>query len=272
MTETEWLQSDDPAAMLAAVVDRTLSGRERLTNRVSDRKLRLFACACLEIAKGPDWEPLESFYKRAEDNEGWADVANFGHHRCSAIEQATAWVQGHPEPPTTKERAALLREIVGNPWKPVRLCGGREFDCWLCKGTGGTIAVDAVGLEHGRIINPRPAVCMACNGARKQTHDTEVPCTLCKDILSWQNGEIPRLAQSIHDRRAFDELPILADALTEAGCDSEELLMHLRGMEQVPITPEVTERTGSQARTMLVPLRGPHVRGCWCVDLILGQS
>jgi hypothetical protein len=52
------------------------------------------------------------------------------------------------------------------------------------------------------------------------------------------------IAQSIHNDRAFDRLPLLADALEDAGCDDAGLLSHCRGP-------------------------GPHVRGCWVVDLLL---
>jgi hypothetical protein len=55
------------------------------------------------------------------------------------------------------------------------------------------------------------------------------------------------LAGSIYEDRGFDRLPILADALEEAGCTEAELLAHLRG-------------------------RGPHVRGCWVLDLLLGKK
>jgi hypothetical protein len=55
------------------------------------------------------------------------------------------------------------------------------------------------------------------------------------------------LAQAIYDDRTFDHLPILADALEEAGCSVKEMLDHLRGP-------------------------GPHVRGCWAVDLLLGRE
>jgi hypothetical protein len=54
------------------------------------------------------------------------------------------------------------------------------------------------------------------------------------------------LAQTIYADRAFDRLPILADALEEAGCDNADVLAHCRG-------------------------GGPHVRGCWVVDLVLGK-
>jgi hypothetical protein len=65
--------------------------------------------------------------------------------------------------------------------------------------------------------------------------------------LAWNGGTIPALARAVYDEHAFDRLPVLADALEEAGSASPDLLDHLRGP-------------------------GPHVRGCWAVDLILGKS
>src|SRR6266566_5279138 len=62
--------------------------------------------------------------------------------------------------------------------------------------------------------------------------------------LAWDGGTVGRLARAIYDERAFDRLPILADALEDAGCTDAELLGHLRG-------------------------KGPHVRACWAVDAIL---
>ena len=58
---------------------------------------------------------------------------------------------------------------------------------------------------------------------------------------------VVKIAQGIYDERAFDRLPILADALEDAGCDNADILAHLRSP-------------------------GPHVRGCWAVDLILGKK
>jgi hypothetical protein len=55
------------------------------------------------------------------------------------------------------------------------------------------------------------------------------------------------LAHTIYDERAFDRLPILADALMDAGCDDADILGHCRS-------------------------EGPHVRGCWVVDLVLGKA
>jgi hypothetical protein len=61
----------------------------------------------------------------------------------------------------------------------------------------------------------------------------------------WRTTDVLGLARGIDEDRAFDRLPILADALTDAGCDHEEVLAHCRSP-------------------------GPHVRGCWVVDLVLG--
>ncbi|MGH7174582.1 MAG: hypothetical protein ACRELG_30310 [Gemmataceae bacterium] len=65
--------------------------------------------------------------------------------------------------------------------------------------------------------------------------------------LAWSDGTVRRLAQAIYDERAFERMPILADALEEAGCADADILNHCRQPSE-------------------------HVRGCWVVDLILGKS
>jgi hypothetical protein len=63
----------------------------------------------------------------------------------------------------------------------------------------------------------------------------------------WRTDAAVGVAQSIYDKRAFTRLPLLADALEDAGCTDAELFCHLRGP-------------------------GPHVRGCWAVDLLLAKQ
>ena len=86
----------------------------------------------------------------------------------------------------------------------------------------------------------------------------EAWCLIARDIFGnpfraatidprWGTSTVTSLAQAIYEDRAYDRLPILADALEEASCDDADLLAHLRG-------------------------EGPHVRGCWAVDLILGKE
>jgi hypothetical protein len=65
--------------------------------------------------------------------------------------------------------------------------------------------------------------------------------------LDWDVGTVVQIARAVHEQDAFDRMPILGDALEEAGCTDLDILGHCRGV-------------------------GPHIRGCWVVNLILGQS
>jgi hypothetical protein len=64
--------------------------------------------------------------------------------------------------------------------------------------------------------------------------------------LRWNAATVPRVAQAIYHERHFDQLPILADALEEAGCTDGDILAHCRQDQE-------------------------HARGCWVVDLLLGK-
>jgi hypothetical protein len=88
-----------------------------------------------------------------------------------------------------------------------------------------------------------------------------VQADLCRDIFrgpfrplvfrnTWRtlNGGTTRhLGELIYRERSFDELPFLADALIDAGCEEPEILDHLRSS-------------------------GPHVRGCWVLDLVVAKG
>jgi hypothetical protein len=65
--------------------------------------------------------------------------------------------------------------------------------------------------------------------------------------LRWNDGTVPCLARSICEGCRFQDMPILHDALLDAGCDDQDILDHCKAP-------------------------GPHVRGCWVLDLLLGQE
>lgn len=67
-----------------------------------------------------------------------------------------------------------------------------------------------------------------------------------KGVLAWQEGQVVKLAKAIHDEDRFGDMPVLADALEDAGCDDNEIMAHAH--------------SGNL-----------HVKGCWVVDLILGR-
>ncbi len=65
--------------------------------------------------------------------------------------------------------------------------------------------------------------------------------------LNWNDGTVQKVALAIYNERAFDRMPILADALEEAGCTNADILNHFR-------------------------LQREHVQGCWVVNMILGKE
>jgi hypothetical protein len=94
--------------------------------------------------------------------------------------------------------------------------------------------------------------------AKAQNRRAELHAGLVRDIFgnpfrpvsfnpSWHTSTVIALAQGIYEDRAFDRMPILADALQDANCDNEEILDHCRQ-------------------------RGEHTRGCWVVDLLLEKN
>lgn len=261
MTEQEWLASEDPAAMLRTVRREHETGQSNVA-RVSDRKLRLFACAC---CRHPGvWVRLGAGFRRlvlaAEqaiegltadlDRDDWEDL------------QVVGWNQSDETMPKVAQ-AALLRDIAGNPWRPVTLPARPN-----CK-PGCPRAASPAEPDH-RL----PRVCPDCG------RYWECP---------WLTPQVLSLAQAAYDERADDgsldpvRLAILADALEEAGCDDEHILRHLRGEEYVlnrmrlghvvTFGPDgnVIAR-GPQRVEQWQPMTGPHVRGCHAVDLILGKE
>ncbi|AWM42519.1 hypothetical protein C1280_35020 [Gemmata obscuriglobus] len=64
---------------------------------------------------------------------------------------------------------------------------------------------------------------------------------------AWLTADVRALANHIYDGHAFEHMPILADALQDAGCESGRVLDHCRGP-------------------------APHARGCWVIDLVLGKE
>ncbi len=65
---------------------------------------------------------------------------------------------------------------------------------------------------------------------------------------AWRTSDAVALARTMYEAREFSAMPILADALQDAGCDSDDILNHCRDTAQV------------------------HVRGCWVIDLVLGKQ
>jgi hypothetical protein len=72
-------------------------------------------------------------------------------------------------------------------------------------------------------------------------------CRIEPSWVTWYGGLIVSIARQMYEARDFTDMPILGDALEEAGCTDQDILVHCRS-------------------------GGEHVRGCWVVDLVLGKE
>ncbi len=249
MTEAEWLAGDDLLAMLDCV----------RAARVSDRKQRLLACACGRLV----WHLLTDARSRESVAvaEAFADGLADDVPLADAYDAAGAAWRTLPRPwDCRRERARYFAALTAfraawdSSWsegtdravndalysaaKATWAQGNDEPDDeWLNSPSAGEAFRHQSELLRDLFRNPfRPAP--AVDPA----------------WLAWRNGVVRELARAAYDGRRLPEgaleperLAVLADALEDAGCGDAELLGHLRGP-------------------------GPHVRGCWVVDLVLGKE
>jgi hypothetical protein len=233
MTEADWLSSPDLRVLRQCVF--------RNVDPVSTRKVRLFVVACCRKI----WPLLTDPRSRA------------------AVELAEALADGMASKPSVmacrKAARAAFSELSERRAGGGVVMAARAAAETLAPGRQETGAASdhaasaAVSLRHydGPV---RPSTIWHEDIEAEQRE--QVP--FFRDIFSnpfrpvtfdprWRTSDAIGLARAIYDDRTFDRLPILADALIDAGCDDEQVHAHCRS-------------------------EGPHVRGCWVVDLVLGRE
>jgi hypothetical protein len=234
LTEAEWLNCSDSCAMFEFLIARARSVRSALPHR----QFRLFACACCRQV----WDLLPGVASRraVEVSERFAD----GLARKSELAQACRAARCFTR--------ALKRAGKGHRahYLAARLTIWVATDSILDVAGGTATRAEELAAHLGRAA-PGGAKAARADESRRQ-------CDLFRDIfddpfrptpavdkacLTWGGGTVPKLAQAIYDGRTFEQVPVLADALEEAGCAEQELLGHLRGP-------------------------GPHVRVCWALDTL----
>jgi hypothetical protein len=209
MTEAQWLTCTDPNALVAFV-----------DGRMSDRKARLLACALGRRL----WPYLGDDRSRrlVEVAERFADEMADSGELAEARQAAYEAVRGG---------ASRLAVWAGDPgaWQAARVMAREALSAGWETGARNIAA---------RLTNKTRSLvrCIFGNPFRPVAADP-----------AWLTSTAVGLASAIYAERAFDRLPILADALEDAGCDHPDVLAHCR------THPE-------------------HARGCWVVDLILGKS
>jgi len=208
MTEADWLAGTDPAPML-----------QYLGSTASERKLRLWACACARrvgrlISHELGHKALAVAERYADGLAGQRELLAV----ADTFSPCGLYNSTYDHPAMRAAHSPLFRETLGQAATYALRCfkpGERTAE-----------RAAQAGLLRDVFGNPfRPAAIDGC----------------CR------SGATVPLARAIYEEQAFERLPILADALEDAGCTDAAVLEHCRGS-------------------------GDHVRGCWVVDLLAGRE
>jgi hypothetical protein len=243
VTEHEWLACAEPRRMLTF-----------LGGKASGRKLRLFAVACARRVL----HLLDETHRAAADlAEDYADTPRRGglHAARRAGREAArhCWQERQQAAGRARYCLASARTWASSAvWEAAR-------DNPATAAQAHAAAATAVGWWRRAEAEKRRRVSDPLLRADEDPAEARAQADLLRDIfnpfrrprlkrawLKWDGGTVVRIAQAAYDGRAFDRLPVLADALEEAGCTDDAILGHCRG--------------------------GAHVRGCWAVDLLLGKA
>jgi hypothetical protein len=210
MTEQEWLQCTDPNPIL-----------HFLRGKAVDRKFRLFCVACCRRI----WPLLTHGRSRAMVDvlERFADGES-DQAAVKVVEKAAA--KARDLSPSRAARAAC--EAARDSWKTawaaaraVKIHWGEAR--WVAESKAQAAVIrDLLGPLPFRTLKADPS------------------------WLRWHGGLLVSMARRMYDSRDFADMPVLADALEEAGCRDADILGHCRS-------------------------GGQHVRGCWVVDLVVGK-
>jgi hypothetical protein len=239
MTEAEWLAATDPTPM-TEFLGGQLSIRKRrkipkpLRDRLSARKLRLFGCACCRRVW--DWLTSADARMAVEVAERYADQeaseAELFNAYETAMNTATHTAPGWPDGEPERDESGKLKDASDYP--------GFQAHQAVLNVSGFNFAYTANLAENageGRQVEQAAQ----CHLLRCVVGNPFRPVTFSP---GWRTDTAVSLARQMYESRDFSAMPILADALQDAGCGSADILDHCRSP-------------------------GPHVRGCWCIDLVL---
>jgi hypothetical protein len=248
MTEEEWKAGPYPLMLLNHI---------RLKRRIppTQRKFRLLACSLLWRIQHllPDERSIQAVRTAESFADGQATVKDMTKASRDA-NSSLSTIRMEPGRAGLIPAAMAAHELTYVP-KPSshssRLLFGNRIpnDLRRCGKMASTI------LHYARMAEMLVSM---NNGGKSREDPGPYQCELIRDIFgnpfrpvtldpSWLTSTVLALANGIYAERAFDRMPILADALQDAGCGNEDILNHCRQP-------------------------GEHVRGCWVVDLLTGRS
>lgn len=240
MSEAQWLAATDPRSLL------------RFARRPGE--LRHFAVACVRAAGFGDWRGLFPRWPEVLDT---ADRLASGTATPGEGNAVLSWSQRFyigmtlGEDLDKEDEFMIQCHLLEEPFTRREAEGVAFFG--LCDGRLKKV------LAAGRLIPGESWEHHLRFGTIPRWEEwLSRPAAFARDITgnpyrsvafhpSWRTSTVVALADGIYREQAFDRLPILADALMDSGCDRDDIMSHCRS-------------------------DGPHVRGCWAVELVLGRS
>jgi len=244
ITESEWLTATRPTAMLMHVcgirkVHRNESGLRKLRSfaaetcrravaRVDDPLYRGVVTAMeAVVVGGADPAAVRSGYRRIR--QSYQGDGMFTMSFTDAVTSADLKEFGRPNPQERLMAAlhGLVQTLLYNPNARFHWVTGHEDAAVAARFDN----VEAEFAHQADLVRD-----LFGNPFRPVKFDPR-----------WRTSDAVALADAMYRSRDFGPMPVLADALEEAGCTNADVLAHCRG-------------------------DGPHVRGCWVVDLVLGKS
>jgi hypothetical protein len=262
MTEAEWLACTDPEKMLAF-----------LRGNTTERQLRLFAVACCRrvwdrlLNERSRWavEVIERHVERqASDDQKQTAVAEAEQAYRAVKEQVLASFVG----PELAHRASQMPRglfDLTNRQTALEAHNAADGDPLVLAAsavwTATSLEADFVEAGYSLLDSAMNTANQTSDPAPNPQAEKTAQASMLQDIfanpfrpvtldpawLTWNGGLPVSMAQRMYDSRDFSDIPVLADALEEAGCSDPDILGHCREP-------------------------GEHVRGCWVVDLLLGKS
>jgi hypothetical protein len=252
--ETQWLAAGSTYALLRQLTQHHRAGR----TSAGRRRLRLFACFCCRrlwhLFADPQARQAVEVAERFADGQASLDelVAagrSAGDAERSAMNRIRELTGGRSWPgplPASLEaahhaRAAAAAAVAAATTAKLAEAAERAaLQCVIAAGVGRDRWDDGRPVQHA-------IEAMQCDLLRDIFGNPFRPVAIDPVWLTWHGGVLVSMAQKMYDSREFSDMPILADALEEAGCTDADLLGHCRSA-------------------------GEHVRSCWVVDLLLGKE
>jgi hypothetical protein len=219
MTEDEWVRSEDVAILTVAY-------------RLGDRRVRLLAVAAVRALRWATGDVVESALAACERFADTGKSKAALNRAGRALLDARLAPGGAPADPVARAEAEATHLAL--------------FAAGCACAEGG---VASTLREAARALHEAGG--LSSGDARRALYsifrEVAGPIAPVAFAPEWRTDTAVSLARTMYESRDFSAMPILADALQDAGGNNEDVLSHCRGP-------------------------GPHVRGCWVVDLVLGKE